>query len=112
MAQYDITIGALAKKLNLGRNNLYHLLRTCNILTSENLPHIRYKGMGYFKILTHEIPTKNGIAIKKQTLLTPKGAGWLKEKISLLLKELPAPEPFELLEKYQQVNHKSITKAG
>ena len=80
----DIPIETLGREIGMGRNNLYHLLRTFKILRSNNMPQEKYRGLGFFKILHHNISTKNGSSIKEQILLTPKGARWLKKIISAM----------------------------
>lgn len=89
----DITVEQLGKQLGIGRNNLYHFLRTCGVLRKNNLPQTRFKGLGLFKLLPHKIETGNDEIITHQTLFTPKGAAWFREKIDFLICEMQSIDP-------------------
>ena len=79
-AEGYVTMAKLAKALNIkniGRNNLFKVLRQRDVLRTNNEPYQRYVNAGYFKVVTTE---KNG---KKfiQTLITGKGMEWVSKKM-------------------------------
>lgn len=79
----NLTISDFAKSLNiknLGRNNMFNLLREKEILmkgNNKNLPYQRYINQDYFTVITTE---RNGLKYNV-TLLTSKGIEWLYGKL-------------------------------
>jgi anti-repressor protein len=71
----------VANVFGVGRNKLFALLRKTNILLDEgpnhNLPYQKYIDAGYFIVRKVIIPRTNGDQIKDQTLVTPKGIGFI-----------------------------------
>ena len=63
--------------LKLGRNNLFKLLRTKNILNKDNMPLQRYIQGQFFKVIEKNYEKD----IYLQTQITPKGQQYLVQKI-------------------------------
>lgn len=63
--------------LKLGRNNLFKLLRTKNILNKDNMPLQRYIQSNFFKVIEKNYEKD----IYLQTQITPKGQQYLVQKI-------------------------------
>lgn len=75
-----ITMSKFAKSLNIkniGRNKMFDILREHNVLRQNNEPYQAYINRGYFKVKI----TINNNHNNTQTLITPKGADWLYEKL-------------------------------
>lgn len=81
----DKTIAQIGQDLNIGNRDMHKLLRTLKITNDKNLPLAKFKGMGLFKIAKIPVTINNQIVVKKKTLLTPKGAEWLKRKFSSIM---------------------------
>ena len=63
--------------LKLGRNNLFKLLRSKNILNKDNMPLQRYIQSNFFKVIEKNYERD----IYLQTQITPKGQQYLVQKI-------------------------------
>ena len=82
----SISIGQFSKMLQIGRNNIFDLMREKKILISggreHNLPYQKYIDAGYFEVKESTINPKEGVSfIKQQTLVTPKGQSYLLNKL-------------------------------
>ena len=80
----NITMEKIAKALNikdLGRNNLYKLLREKGILRHNNIPYQPFINSGYFKLICGVYYTNYGERNYTQTLVTPKGMSYINKKI-------------------------------
>jgi len=76
----NITVEKFAKALNIpniGRNKMFKILKEYKILRDNNLPYQDYINRGYFDVIVNVV---NGFNIT-QTLVTPKGAEWLYDKL-------------------------------
>ena len=67
----------------IGRNTLFRILRSRNILNDENKPYREYIENGWFKSVESEYTTKSGVHVSFTTKATIKGL----ENIRRLLKE-------------------------
>lgn len=81
-----ISIGQFSKMLQIGRNNIFELMRKKKILISggreHNLPYQKFIDAGYFEVIETTITPKEGTSfIKQQTLVTPKGQSYLLNKL-------------------------------
>ncbi len=86
---YDLMLDArnsqdmkqVANVFGIGRNRLFEFLREKNILIDEgpehNLPYQKYIDSGYFIVRRVIIHRTNGDELKTQTLVTPKGIGFI-----------------------------------
>jgi phage antirepressor YoqD-like protein len=76
----NITVEKFAKALNIpniGRNKMFDILRKHKILRDNNMPYQDYINRGYFDVIINVV---NGFNVT-QTLITPKGAEWLYDKL-------------------------------
>jgi phage antirepressor YoqD-like protein len=71
----------VANVFGFGRNRLFEYLREINVLISDgpehNLPYQKYIDCGYFIVRKVIIHRTNGDEIKTQTLVTPRGLGFM-----------------------------------
>ena len=77
----NYSIGSLAKILNIknvGRNNMFKLLRNNSVFMKDNIPYQRYIKSEYFKVVIAE---KNGMNFKVP-VATPKGLMWVEKNIN------------------------------
>ena len=70
-------MGDVAKALGVGRNNLYKILRSNNLLMSNNLPYQRYIDCGYFEVIERPVVMGDQTVNKGQTFVTPKGIDYI-----------------------------------
>lgn len=78
----DMTMGHIAKSLNIGRNILFKKLREAKILMANNLPYQQYIDRGYFNVRQYSIThLTSGIENKTQTLVTAKGMAYIHKLI-------------------------------
>lgn len=67
--------------INIGRNQLFEILRKNKILMERNIPYQQYVDRGYF-LVKESIVDKGGTTdIVQTTLVTPKGQLWVQNKI-------------------------------
>lgn len=77
-ANNNQTMGTVAKTLNIGRNKLFQLLRDKKVLMRSNQPYQEYIDRGYFEVRVYTITHfTQGLENKPQTMVTPKGIGWI-----------------------------------
>lgn len=77
-AKNNLTMMAVAKALDVGRNKLFALLREKKVLMQNNLPYQSYIDRGYFEVRQYTITHfTSGLENKTQTMVTPKGIGWI-----------------------------------
>lgn len=82
--QDNMTMAKFAKMLNiksLGRNNLFKLLKEWNYLQKNNEPYQQYVNQGLFKIKATIIYIKDEERIHSQTMVTPKGADRIYQRL-------------------------------
>lgn len=79
-----IEIGEVAKVLgNIGRNNLFNLLRQKGVLMSNNLPYQTYVDRGYFRVIEQKYTKSNGeTCINIKTLVYQKGVDYIRKLIA------------------------------
>ena len=77
----QIEMSSVAKLLNfkgMGRNKLFELLRTKNILMYNNEPYQEYVGRGYFKVIEQRVDLPNGdLYVNKKTVVFQKGLDYI-----------------------------------
>ena len=71
----SIDMGTMAKLLakdgiKIGRNRLFEILRTLNILMDDNLPYQRFINSGYFEVVEYTMWIRNEPKLCRQTLVT------------------------------------------
>lgn len=69
------------ENIKMGEKQLFHWLRLCGYLTSENMPYQRYLGAGYFEVKQKTYKTPYGEKSYTQTLITGKGQIYFCEKL-------------------------------
>lgn len=69
------------ENIKMGEKQLFHWLRFCGYLTSENMPYQRYLGAGYFEVKQRTYKTPYGEKSYTQTLITGKGQIYFCEKL-------------------------------
>lgn len=69
------------ENIKMGEKQLFHWLRACGYLTSENMPYQRYLGAGYFEVKQSTYKTPYGEKSYTQTLITGKGQIYFCEKL-------------------------------
>lgn len=69
------------ENIKMGEKQLFHWLRLCGYLTSENMPYQRYLGAGYFEVKQSTYKTPYGEKSYTQTLITGKGQIYFCEKL-------------------------------
>lgn len=69
------------ENIKMGEKQLFHWLRFCGYLTSENIPYQRYLGAGYFEVKQSTYKTPYGEKSYTQTLITGKGQIYFCEKL-------------------------------
>lgn len=69
------------ENIKMGEKQLFHWLRFCGYLTSENMPYQRYLGSGYFEVKQSTYKTPYGEKSYTQTLITGKGQIYFCEKL-------------------------------
>lgn len=69
------------ENIKMGEKQLFHWLRFCGYLTSENMPYQRYLGAGYFEVKQSTYKTPYGEKSYTQTLITGKGQIYFCEKL-------------------------------
>lgn len=86
---YDATISTvnfqdmkqISSVFGIGRNSLFNMLRDRHILMEggedHNLPYQKYINLGYFIVRRVIINRTSGKELKNQTLVTPKGVGFI-----------------------------------
>ena len=85
--EYDsIDMGTMAKLLakdgiKIGRNRLFEILRTLNILMDDNLPYQRFIDSGYFEVVEYTMWIRNEPKLCRQTLVTGKGQLYVTKKV-------------------------------
>lgn len=84
------TMEQAAKPINIGRNNLFKLLREKKILTKSNLPYQQYIDLGYFVVKENPTVINNGSQLYSQTYVTAKGINFLSEFVAKCRQELNA----------------------
>lgn len=80
-----IEMSEVAKVLgikNIGRNNLFNLLRKHKILMPNNLPYQKYIDSGYFRIVENKYTKPNGnVCVTLKTLVYQKGVDYIRKII-------------------------------
>lgn len=77
-AKNNLTMMAVAKSLKIGRNKLFALLRDQKVLMHNNMPYQAFIDRGYFEVRQYTITHfTSGLENKTQTMVTPKGMGWI-----------------------------------
>ena len=80
MKEELISISDAAKQCGIGKFKFYAMLRELNILTADNLPYLRYRELGFFKIHTSRwVHPIRGEMARNKTLVTPTGLAFLTE---------------------------------
>jgi anti-repressor protein len=86
---YDVMLDArnsqdmkqVANVFGIGRNRMFEFLREKSVLinggSEHNLPYQKYIDSGYFTVRRIIIHRTNGDELKTQTLVTPKGIGFI-----------------------------------
>ena len=82
----SIDMGTMAKLLakdgiKIGRNRLFEILRTLNILMDDNLPYQRFINSGYFEVVEYTMWIRNEHKLCRQTLVTGKGQLYVTKKV-------------------------------
>ena len=82
----SIDMGTMAKLLakdgiKIGRNRLFEILRTLNILMDDNLPYQRFIDSGYFEVVEYTMWIRNEPKLCRQTLVTGKGQLYVTKKV-------------------------------
>ena len=82
----SINMGTMAKLLakdgiKIGRNRLFEILRTLNILMDDNLPYQRFIDSGYFEVVEYTMWIRNEPKLCRQTLVTGKGQLYVTKKV-------------------------------
>ena len=73
----DMAEASKILKLPFGRNKLFGLLRTMNILNKKNIPYQLYINNGLFKVVETTYKNNNETKIYIKTLITQKGLKYL-----------------------------------
>ena len=73
----DMAEASKILKLPFGRNKLFGLLRTMNILNKKNIPYQLYINNGIFKVVETTYKNNNETKIYIKTLITQKGLKYL-----------------------------------
>ena len=80
MKEELISIADAAKQCNIGKFKFYKMLRELNVLNQDNLPYLRYRELGYFKIHTSKwVHPVRGEMARNKTTVTPLGLQYLTE---------------------------------
>lgn len=81
-----ITMDEVAKVLaipNLGRNNLFALLRSMHILQINNVPYQEYVDRGYFRVIEQKYNKPSGeVCISIKTLVYQKGISFIHKMVT------------------------------
>jgi len=79
--EYDMK--RTAELVNIGKLKLFKILRESKVLNSENLPYIKYRQLGYFRIHTsryvHEV---RGEMARSKTVVTPLGIEFINKLLN------------------------------
>ena len=76
-----ISMAEAAKRLdmNIGRNNLFDLLRNLGILDRHNLPYQKDVNSDYFRVITKKYCTVYGDRFKSKTMVLPRGLDYIRK---------------------------------
>ena len=76
-----ISMAEAAKRLdmNIGRNNLFDLLRNLGVLDRHNLPYQKDVNSDYFRVVTKKYCTVYGDRFKSKTMVLPRGLDYIRK---------------------------------
>lgn len=81
-----IAIGDVAKVIgikNMGRNNLFELLRDKKVLMQDNKPYQKYIDCGYFRVIEQKYQKPDGeVVVTFKTLVYQKGVDFIRKLVA------------------------------
>lgn len=77
----NISVKEFGKIIGMGEKTLFEWLRSNKYLMSDNSPYQRYMDRGYFEVVEKTYTTNDREKSYTQTLITPKGQGYLSNKL-------------------------------
>lgn len=77
----NISVKEFGKIIAMGEKTLFEWLRSNKYLMSDNMPYQRYIDRGYFEVVEKTYTTNDREKSYTQTLITPKGQGYLSNKL-------------------------------
>lgn len=77
----NISVKEFGKIIGIGEKNLFEWLRNNKYLMSDNNPYQKYMDRGYFEVVEKTYTTNDREKSYTQTLITPKGQGYLSNKL-------------------------------